>query len=88
MLQQLKRLQGKWKTACSCTCDISGRKLWKPADAEKIASICHEYDVPLLLNGAYAVGRMPVSAKEIGADFIVGSGHKSMAASGPVGVLE
>jgi Sep-tRNA:Cys-tRNA synthetase len=30
---------------------------------------------------------MPVSAKEIGADFIVGSGHKSMAASGPVGVL-
>jgi Sep-tRNA:Cys-tRNA synthetase len=30
---------------------------------------------------------MPVSAKDIGADFIVGSGHKSMAASGPVGVL-
>ncbi|WP_440945814.1 O-phospho-L-seryl-tRNA:Cys-tRNA synthase [Methanosarcina sp. T3] len=56
-------------------------------DAGKIASVCHEYDVPLLLNGAYCVGRMPVSAKEIGADFIVGSGHKSMAASGPVGVL-
>lgn len=56
-------------------------------DAAKIASVCHEYDVPLLLNGAYSVGRMPVSAKEIGADFIVGSGHKSMAASGPVGVL-
>jgi Sep-tRNA:Cys-tRNA synthetase len=56
-------------------------------DAKKIASVCHEYGVPLLLNGAYAVGRMPISAKEIGADFIVGSGHKSMAASGPVGVL-
>ncbi|AKB19260.1 MULTISPECIES: O-phospho-L-seryl-tRNA:Cys-tRNA synthase [unclassified Methanosarcina] len=56
-------------------------------DAGKIASVCHGYDVPLLLNGAYCVGRMPVSAKEIGADFIVGSGHKSMAASGPVGVL-
>jgi Sep-tRNA:Cys-tRNA synthetase len=56
-------------------------------NAGKIASVCHEYDVPLLLNGAYCVGRMPVSAKEIGADFIVGSGHKSMAASGPVGVL-
>ncbi len=56
-------------------------------DAKKIASVCHEYDVPLLLNGAYSVGRMPVSAKENGADFIVGSGHKSMAASGPVGVL-
>lgn len=56
-------------------------------DVKKIASVCHQYDVPLLLNGAYAVGRMPVSAKEIGADFIAGSGHKSMAASGPVGVL-
>ncbi|MCD6207697.1 MAG: O-phospho-L-seryl-tRNA:Cys-tRNA synthase [Methanosarcinales archaeon] len=56
-------------------------------DAGKVASICHEYEVPLLLNCAYSVGRMPVSAKEIGADAIVGSGHKSMAACGPVGVL-
>jgi len=57
------------------------------ANARKVASICHQYDVPLLVNGAYAVGRMPISAKDIGADFIVGSGHKSMAASGPIGVL-
>ena len=56
-------------------------------DAKKIAKICHEYDIPLLLNAAYAVGRMPIKMKEIGADFIVGSGHKSMAASGPIGVL-
>jgi len=33
------------------------------------------------------VGRMPVSAKSLGADVIVGSGHKSMASSGPIGVL-
>jgi len=45
------------------------------------------YEVPLLLNGAYAVGRMPVNATNLGVDFIVGSGHKSMAACGPVGVL-
>ncbi len=56
-------------------------------DAKKVASICHQYDVPLLLNGAYSVGKMPINAKELGADFIVGSGHKSMAASGPIGVL-
>ena len=30
---------------------------------------------------------MPVNARELGADIIVGSGHKSMASSGPVGVL-
>lgn len=57
------------------------------ADAKRIASICHEYDVPLLLNCAYSVGRMPVNAKELGVDFIAGSGHKSMASCGPIGVL-
>ncbi len=57
------------------------------ADARAVADVCHDYGVPLLLNGAYAVGRMPVNARDLGADIIVGSGHKSMAASGPVGVL-
>ncbi|OYT27416.1 MAG: O-phospho-L-seryl-tRNA:Cys-tRNA synthase [Candidatus Altiarchaeales archaeon ex4484_96] len=56
-------------------------------DARKIAKICSDYDVPLLVNAAYAMGRMPVSLKHLKADFIVGSGHKSMACSGPIGVL-
>jgi len=56
-------------------------------DAKKVGEICREYDVPFLLNCAYSVGRMSVNAKKLNADFIVGSGHKSMAASGPVGVL-
>lgn len=57
------------------------------ADARAVSDVCHDYGVPFLLNGAYAIGRMPVSAAALGADIIVGSGHKSMAASGPVGVL-
>jgi Sep-tRNA:Cys-tRNA synthetase len=57
------------------------------ADANAVANVCHDYGVPLMLNGAYAIGRMPISARELEADIIVGSGHKSMAASGPVGVL-
>jgi Sep-tRNA:Cys-tRNA synthetase len=56
-------------------------------DARRLGEIAHEHNVPYILNGAYAVGRMPVSMEEAGADFIVGSGHKSMAAAGPVGVL-
>jgi Sep-tRNA:Cys-tRNA synthetase len=40
-----------------------------------------------MLNAAYAVGRLPLDMKDIGCDFIVGSGHKSMAACGPVGVI-
>lgn len=56
-------------------------------DAKKVAKISHEYNIPFLLNGAYAVGRMPISAKDINCDFIVGSGHKSMASAGPIGIL-
>ncbi len=56
-------------------------------DAKKIAKVCHENGVPLLLNCAYSMGRLPIDANEWGVDFVVGSGHKSMAASGPIGVL-
>ncbi|OFV66695.1 MAG: cysteinyl-tRNA synthetase [Candidatus Syntrophoarchaeum butanivorans] len=49
--------------------------------------IAKEYDIPFLYNGAYTVGIMPVDGKKIGADFVVGSGHKSMASSAPSGVL-
>ncbi|OYT35130.1 MAG: O-phospho-L-seryl-tRNA:Cys-tRNA synthase [Candidatus Aenigmarchaeota archaeon ex4484_52] len=56
-------------------------------DAKKLGKIAQKYRVPYLLNCAYAIGRMPVKMKEIGADFVIGSGHKSMAATGPIGVL-
>jgi Sep-tRNA:Cys-tRNA synthetase len=56
-------------------------------DAKKVARICHEYNIPLLLNCAYAIGRMPIKMRKLEADFIVGSGHKSMASAGPIGVL-
>jgi Sep-tRNA:Cys-tRNA synthetase len=56
-------------------------------DAGRLGEIAQENNIPYILNGAYAVGRMPVNMEGIGADFIVGSGHKSMASAGPVGVL-
>ena len=56
-------------------------------DAEKLGEIAAEFKVPYLLNCAYSIGRMPISAKEIKADFIIGSCHKSMACSGILGVL-
>jgi Sep-tRNA:Cys-tRNA synthetase len=57
------------------------------ADLKAVSQICREEQVPMMLNGAYSVGRMPLKAREVGADIIVGSGHKSMASSGPIGVL-
>jgi len=53
-------------------------------DARASGEVAREYDVPYMLNGAYSVGRMPVNMEEMGADFIIGSAHKSMAAAGPV----
>lgn len=56
-------------------------------DATTIGKIAHDAGAPLLLNCAYSMGRLPINAKALNADFVVGSGHKSMAASGPIGVL-
>ncbi|MDW7731811.1 MAG: O-phospho-L-seryl-tRNA:Cys-tRNA synthase [Methanolobus sp.] len=56
-------------------------------DVRGIAKVAHQYDIPLLYNGAYTVGVMPVDGKDLGADFVVGSGHKSMASPAPSGVL-
>jgi Sep-tRNA:Cys-tRNA synthetase len=47
----------------------------------------HIGDLGRGVNGAYTVGVMPVDGKKIGADFIIGSGHKSMASVAPSGVL-
>jgi Sep-tRNA:Cys-tRNA synthase (EC 2.5.1.-) len=52
-----------------------------------VIRVAHQYDIPVLYNGAYTVGILPVDGRELGADFVVGSGHKSMAAPAPSGVL-
>ncbi|MHC1611166.1 MAG: O-phospho-L-seryl-tRNA:Cys-tRNA synthase [Candidatus Methanospirareceae archaeon] len=56
-------------------------------DVKGVGKVAREYGIPFLYNGAYAVGMMPVNGKEIGADFVVGSGHKGMAAVAPSGIL-
>lgn len=56
-------------------------------DAKKIGKIAHKEGIPIILNCAYSMGRLPIDAEDWNMDFVVGSGHKSMAASGPIGVL-
>ncbi|NYT07730.1 MAG: aminotransferase class V-fold PLP-dependent enzyme, partial [Methanomicrobiales archaeon] len=53
----------------------------------EIIGTAQQYDIPVLYNGAYTVGIMEVDGKSLGADFVVGSGHKSMAAPAPSGIL-
>ncbi len=56
-------------------------------DVKKVSKICREEDIPFVLNAAYTAGVMPVDCKELGVDLLVSSGHKSWAASGPIGIL-
>lgn len=56
-------------------------------DVRGIAKVAKEYEIPFLCNGAYAIGVLPVNGKEIGADFLVGSGHKSFASPAPSGIV-
>lgn len=56
-------------------------------DPKPIGEICQRYDIPFLLNAAYSGGILPIDCNHDLIDFIACSGHKSMAASGPIGIL-
>jgi Sep-tRNA:Cys-tRNA synthetase len=56
-------------------------------DVAGIAKVARQYDIPVVCNGAYTVGILPVDGKALNVDFVVGSGHKSMAAPAPSGIL-
>jgi Sep-tRNA:Cys-tRNA synthetase len=56
-------------------------------EVREIAKAAHAHDIRVLYNGAYSVGILPVDGRELGVDFVVGSGHKSMASPAPSGVL-
>jgi Sep-tRNA:Cys-tRNA synthetase len=56
-------------------------------DAKIVGKIAKDYNIPFILNCAYSAGVMPINGKELGADIITGSGHKSWAASAPTGIL-
>lgn len=52
-----------------------------------VGEICKKYEIPFLLNSAYSGGVIPIDCKNNNVDFISCSGHKSMSASGPIGIL-
>ncbi len=56
-------------------------------DIHGIAKVAKDYDIPFLANCAYSMGAMPINGREMGADFLVGSGHKSFASPAPSGIV-
>jgi Sep-tRNA:Cys-tRNA synthetase len=57
------------------------------SNVKEVSKIAKDTGIPLVLNCAYSAGVMPVDGKELGADIITGSGHKSWAACAPTGIL-
>ena len=51
--------------------------------AEELAALCRKYRVPFVVDCAQSAGRLPISLKNWGADFIAMPGHKGLL--GPMG---
>jgi cysteine desulfurase / selenocysteine lyase len=51
-----------------------------------VIRIAHEYDIPVLVDGAQAVSHLPVNVQDLNCDFYCFSGHKMYAPMG-IGVL-
>ena len=84
-IEEVTREQGK--SPVLAMLDHFDYSLANEHDIAGAAKAAHQYDIPILYNGAYTVGIKPVDGKALGVDFVVGSGHKSMASPAPSGVL-
>lgn len=55
-------------------------------DVKRITKFAHEHGALVLIDGAQSVPHLPVNVKDLGADFVVFSGHKMLGPTG-IGVL-
>ncbi len=74
-------LKGRARMVClSQVSNLDGRRL----PAREAARLARERGVPLMLDGAQAVGQYPVEIPALGCDYYIASGHKWLL--GPLGV--
>ncbi|MEA4896566.1 MAG: aminotransferase class V-fold PLP-dependent enzyme [Oscillospiraceae bacterium] len=53
----------------------------------EIAELCHEYQVPLIIDASQSAGTLPLDFEELGAEFIAMPGHKGLLGPQGTGVL-
>ncbi len=54
---------------------------------EKMAELCRQHGVPFVVDAAQSAGTLPVSLKDLGADFIAMPGHKGLLGPQGTGLL-
>jgi Sep-tRNA:Cys-tRNA synthetase len=57
------------------------------APVKAIGDICSRHEVPYMVNAAYTAGILPIDMRDIKADFLTVSAHKSMSSFAPIGYL-
>lgn len=55
--------------------------------AEKMAELCRQYGVPFIIDAAQSAGTLPISLKDLGANFIAMPGHKGLLGPQGTGLL-
>ena len=53
----------------------------------QMAALCRKYKVPFVIDGAQSAGMLPLSLRELGADFIAMPGHKGLLGPQGTGIL-
>ena len=53
----------------------------------EMAGLCKKYNVPFIVDAAQSAGKLPVSLKQLGADFIAMPGHKGLLGPQGTGIL-
>jgi isopenicillin-N epimerase len=43
---------------------------------KKLAALCHKYNVPVLVDGAHALGQIKIDVKDLGVEYYVATGYK------------
>lgn len=54
---------------------------------EELAGLCRHYGVPFILDAAQSAGILPISLRQLGADFIAMPGHKGLLGPQGTGIL-
>eukprot|EP00760_Papus_ankaliazontas_P008256 PhM_4_TR13711/c0_g1_i1/m.29217/K04127/cefD; isopenicillin-N epimerase len=58
-------------------CHITSKSAWI-FPVKRLVAVCHEFDIPVMIDGAQAAGHLDLDVSDINADYYLGTVHKWM----------